>query len=238
MNSPPAQTQTYTNNNWMNELYRPYETSRLILQRTNQEDYEPLGRIIMKKNVNYYYQRPIMHLENLDSAINYMRNHCYNTVSFTIKLKAIPNPIPIGQIGFYYTDRTYRDIGIFYFIGDTFQKKGYAAEAACPLIKHLFEILPMTQTLKIDFCDQNIASRKVALLICNDIMKAHPNYIFGELTPFIDKYTLIEGRPFWGKVKYYFDGYDTKKFVDYPNYFFNNTKYFEVRSEGFYITKQ
>ena len=49
MNSPPAQTQTYTNNNWMNELYRPYETSRLILQRTNQEDYEPLGRIIMKK---------------------------------------------------------------------------------------------------------------------------------------------------------------------------------------------
>ena len=220
------------------ELYRTYETQRLILQRTNENDFEALAKIIINKNVNYYYQRPIMYLKTLKDGIDYIRNHNNCSVVFTIKLKGYSYHIPIGQIGFYYADPSCKEIGIFYYIGENYQKKGYAAEAARPLIKHLFENLPLTTTLKIDFCDKNIASKKLALLICNDIMKDHPNYIFGELTPFIDKYTLINEPPINGKVKYYFDGFDRKQYVMYQNYYFNNVKYFEVRSEGYYIIKQ
>ena len=174
----------------------------------------------------------------LKDGIDYIRNHNNCSVVFTIKLKGYSYHIPIGQIGFYYADPSCKEIGIFYYIGENYQKKGYAAEAARPLIKHLFENLPLTTTLKIDFCDKNIASKKLALLICNDIMKDHPNYIFGELTPFIDKYTIINEPPLNGKVKYYFDGFDRKQYVMYQNYYFNNVKYFEVRSEGYYIIKQ
>ena len=220
------------------ELYRTYETQRLILQRTSENDFEALANLIIKRNVNYYYQRPIMYLENIESAINYIKNHNKSSVSFSIKLKGYPYPIIVGQIGFYYVNPSCNEIGIFYFIGENFQKKGYAAEAARPLIKHLFENLPLTTTLKIDFCDKNIASKKLALLICNDIMKDHPNYDFGELDPFVDKYTMINEPPSDGKVKYYFEGFDRQQLVMYENYYFNNVKYFEVRSEGYYINKK
>lgn len=219
------------------ELYKTYETDRLILQRTNESDFEPLGKIIFNKNVNMYFQRPVMYLDTIASAINYVRNHNYCTVSFTIKLKTNTTPIPIGQIGYYYADYTSKEIGVFYYIDENYHKKGYASEAAVPLIRHLFENLPITNTLKIDFNENNIASRKTALKICNDIMKYHPDYVFGELTPFTDKYTLSDEPPVWGNVKYYFDGFDRKCFVLYPENFFNKTKYFELLSNGYFIKK-
>ena len=220
------------------ELYKKYETQRLILERTNENDYESLGKIIFNKNVNFFFQRPIMYLETVPSAINYVRNHNNYTVSFTIKLKTNSTPIQIGQIGYYYVDYTCNEIGVFYFIGENYQKKGYASEAAVPLIRHLFESLPLTNILKIDFNENNIGSRKIALKICNDIMKYHPDYIFGDLVPFTDKYTLSDEPPVWGNVKYFFEGFDRKYYVLYPENFFNKAKYLELLSNGYFIKKK
>ena len=43
-----------------NELYKSYETERLLLERTKEEEYLPLAEIMLNKNVNLYYQRPII----------------------------------------------------------------------------------------------------------------------------------------------------------------------------------
>ena len=218
------------------ELFKTHQTQRLILSRTIYEDLEPLGKLILNQKVNHYYNRPIIFLATLDKAKEYIKNQANNNVCFTIKLK--DNLIPIGLIGFYYADYTCNQIGVFYFIGEKYQKKGYASEAACPLIRHLFDNLPLTSVLKIDFEKSNIGSRKVAMKICDDIMKFHPNYIRGELTPFVDKYTLLPEPPILGKVSYYFEGYDRQYSVLYPQNFFNGVKYFEVLSNGYFIKKQ
>ena len=219
-----------------NELFKTYETERLILGRVDQYDIEPLAKIILNKKVNYHFQRPILYLPNFDKAYEYVRNQATSSIVFTIKLKQ--SFIQIGLIGFYYVDLTCKEIGIFYLIGEEYQKKGYASEAACPLIRHLFENLPLTMTLKIDFEVSNQGSRKIAQKICDDIMKYHPTYKYGELIPFTDKYKLINEPPVWGQIKYYFEGYDRRCYVLYPQGFFNNLEYFEVLSNGYYITKQ
>ena len=220
------------------ELYKKYETKRLILERTGESDYEPLAKIIMNRKVNHQYQRPIMYLEDFQKAYEYIKNHSFYTICFTIKLKTEPNIIPIGQIGFYYVNYSCQEIGIFYYLGEEYQKKGYASEAAIPLVKHLFENLPLTNTLKIDFAYDNISSQKLALKICNDIKKSYPNYEFGDLKPFTDKYTLLPQPPVEGKVQYLFEGYDRKYYVTYPENYFNHDTYFEIKSNGYYIKKQ
>ena len=217
---------------YINSLESKHETQRLIIERTNENDYESLGILIMNKNINFYYSRPIIYLEDLECAKGYIKNQNENQVCFTIKLKTESNQkIIIGQIGFYFADKKCKEIGVFYFLGENYQKKGYATEAACPLIRHIFEKLTVTEKLKIDFNEKNIGSQKLAKKICDDIMKIHPNYIFGELQPFIDKYTLLnKPPPFFGKVTYYFEGYDIKYKVLYPYNYFNNAKYFELKS--------
>ena len=232
-------TYNYEYNKCYDELYKAYETKRLILQRSNQnpDDYKHLANLIFNRNVNLYFQRPIMYLEDINKAYEYIERQANFSITFTIKLKSTTNLIPIGQIGYYYADKDYKEIGIFYFIGEEYQRKGYAAEAACPLIKHLFENLPLTSTLKIDFVESNIGSRKIALKVCNDILKSHPDYLFRELTPFTEKYTLLSSPKVSGCDTYFFEGFDRKCYVYYPYSYFNHTKYFEVRSNGFYILK-
>ena len=51
------------------------------------------------------------------------------TTKYLLKLKNSRNPIIMGQIGFYYVDQACKEIGVFYYIGENFQKKGYAGEA-------------------------------------------------------------------------------------------------------------
>ena len=233
---------TYVPYQCYQELFKKYETNRLILERTNQNinDYAFLAKIILNRKVNKYFQRPIMYLENYEKAYEYIQWHANNSVSFTIKIKnENSNPIVIGQIGFYYIDKiNFKDIGVFYFIGEEYQRKGYAGEAACPLIRHLFDNIPLTSIIKIDFEKNNIGSRKVALKICNDILKYHSNYLFGELEPFTEKYYLLKNPPINGKVNYFFDGLERKCYVSYPKDYFNYSEYFEVSSEGYFIKKQ
>ena len=191
---------------------------------------------MLNKNVNFYYQRPILYLENIDASIEFIKSQTTNSVSFTIKIKNDQNPIPIGQIGFYYIDQTCKEIGIFYYIGENFQKKGYAKEASCPLIRHLFENLPCTKFIKIDFIENNIGSQKIGDAICEDILKYHPSYLLGKLLPFVDYYTMVD-EPKDGKVVYHFEGFDRQYQVTYPDKFFNNQKYFEKTSNGVFIMK-
>ena len=230
---PPVEPECYK------ELYKSYETERLMLERTTEMDYFALSKIMLNRNVNFYYQRPIVYLETMDQSCDFIRSQSTNTCSFTIKLKDNNSryPIIMGQIGFFYTDQTSREIAIFYYIGEEFQKKGYAGEAACPLIRHLFENLPRTKFLKIDYQQDNQGSRKIADKICDDIIKHHPKWEKGKLYPFEDTYTMV-GEPKFGKVTYHFDGYDRKCDVTYPDGFFDNKKYFEVRSNGVFIVKE
>ena len=227
----------YVNYECYQELYKSYETERLHLERTKEEDFFPLAQIIINKNINCHYQRPILYLANINDSIQYIRNQSTNSVSFTIKLKNQGNPIIMGQIGFYYVDQTYKEIGVFYYIGENFQKKGYAGEAACPLIRHLFENLPCSNFLKIDYIYNNLGSKKIADKIVADILKYHPTYHTGKLIPFVDKYTMV-GEPKDGKVNYYFEGFDRQYQVTYPDNYLNNIKYFEKISHGVFIMKE
>ena len=225
-----------TNLECYKELYKSYETERLLLERAKEEDYAPLSEIIFNKDINYYYQRPILNLENLEQAKEFVISQSTNSVSFTIKIKDKEKPIPIGQIGFHYVDQSCKEIGIFYYIGEKFQKKGYAGEAACPLIRHLFENLPNTNFIKIDWEEHNLGSQKIAEKICNDILKYHPKYHMGKLIPFSDNYSIV-GEPKDGKVNYFFDGFDRQCEVSYPENFFDK-KNFEVISKGVFIMKE
>ena len=217
------------------ECFRVYETERLILERTIPEEYKKLAEITLNKSVNFYYQRPVASLETIDQSYEFVKSQTQGTCSFSIKLK--PDKIIIGQIGFYYTDYTCKEIGIFYYIGEDYQKRGYAGEAACPLIRHLFESLTLTKKLKIDYQEDNFGSQKVAAKIRDDIMKHHPEYKDGELPPFIDKYTMI-GETGNGKVVYYFDSFDRQSEQEYPIDFFHGLKYFEMKSKGIVIMKK
>ena len=219
------------------ELYKIYETERLLLERTTEKDYLPLAKIMMNKNVNYQYQRPILYLDDLDKSIEFIKSQSTNSVSFTIKLKNDGNEIPMGQIGFFYTDTSCKEIAIFYYIGEEFQRKGFAGEAACPLIRHLFENLPCTNFIKIDYTEDNLGSKKIGDKICEDILKYHPRYHYGKLIPFIDKYTMV-GEPKDGQVTYLFEGYDRTYQSTYPDNFFENQKYFEIKSNGIFLMKE
>ena len=239
---PPTSTQPLnepSESECYKELYRVYETERLILERTKEMDYFALSKIMLNRNVNYYYQRPIIYLETMDQSLAFVRSQTTNTVSFSIKLKDNNSKYPtvMGQIGFFYTDQSLKEIAIFYYIGEEYQRKGYAAEAACPLIRHLFESLPRTTFLKIDFQESNQGSRRIAEKICDDIIKYHPNWQKGKLYPFSDTYTMI-GEPKFGKVIYHYVAYDRTYDVTYPDGFFDNKKYFEVTSNGFFIMKE
>ena len=224
-------------NECYNELYKYYETQRLILERTSEQDYLPLAQIMLDTHNNLDYQRPSLFLNDINDSFKFIKNQSMNSVSFTIKLKSNGNPIPMGQIGFYYVDYTCKEIAIFYFIGEKFQQRGYAGEAAIPLIRHLFENLPITKFIKIDYNEKNIGSKKIADKICEDIIKYHPTYHLGKLFPFVDKYTMI-GEPINGKATYYFEGFDRKQQVTYPENFFNGEKYFEKVSNGVFIMKE
>ena len=138
---------------------------------------------------------------------------------------------------FYTSPRTLKEIAVFYYIGEEYQRKGYAAEAACPLIRHLFENLPRTTFLKIDFQENNQGSRRIAEKICDDIIKYYPTWQKGKLYPFSDTYTMI-GEPKFGKVIYHYVAYGRTYDVTYPDGFFDNKKYFEVTSNGFFIVKE
>ena len=113
----------------------------------------------------------------------------------------------------------------------------YATEAGCPLIRHLFESLPFTTFLKIDYQENNIGSRRIADKICDDIIKYHPKWQRGILHPFTDTYTMI-GEPRFGQVTYHYEAYDRALNVTYPDGFFDNKKYFEVTSNGVFIVKE
>ena len=224
------------NNPCYNELYKTYETERLFLERTKEMDYPDLAEIMFNnREINIDYQRPALYLENIEKSKEFIKSQSTNSVSFTIKLKN-ENRKGIGQIGFYYTNQSCIEIGIFYYIDKNYQKKGYAGEAACPLIRHLFENLPCTISIKIDYNESNIGSKKIADKICADILKYHPNYTFGTLIPFIDTYTLLSETED-GKAIYCFEGYDRKCQVTYPLYFFNRQNYFEKVSNGVFIMK-
>ena len=225
------------NNECYKELYKSYETQRLLLERTTEKDYLPLAQIMLNKNVNFYYQRPILYLENIDKSLEFIKSQSMNSCSFTIKIKNNGNPIPIGLIGFFYVDYTCKEISIYYFIGEDYQKKGYAGEAACPLIRHIFENLPCSKFIHIDYEDKNVGSKKIADKVINDILKYHPHYHWGKLKPFIDKYTMV-GEPKDGKVVYSFEAYDRQCQVTYPNNYLNNQKYFEVKSTGVFLMKE
>ena len=86
----------YTQLKCYEELFKTYETPRLILSRTVWEDLEPLGKIILNKKINIHYQRPIIYLPTLYNATEYIKNQSNCSVCFTIKLKSYPHPIPIG----------------------------------------------------------------------------------------------------------------------------------------------
>ena len=224
-------------NECYNELYKSYETQRLILERTSEKDYLPLAQIMLDTHNNSDYQRPSLYLNDINDSFKFIKTQSMNSVSFTIKLKNNGNPIPMGQIGFFYVDQTCKEIAIFYFIGENFQQKGYAGEAAIPLIRHLFENLPITKFIKIDYNEKNIGSKKIADKICEDIIKYHPTYHLGKLFPFVDKYTMV-GEPKNGKATYIFEGFDRKQQVTYPENFFNGEKYFEKVSNGVFIMKE
>ena len=219
------------------ELYKTYETQRLILERTKENDYIPLAQIMLNKNVNFYYQRPIVYLENVTQSVEYVKSQTTHSCSFTIKKKNNGNPIPIGQIGFYFLDQSCKEISVFYYIGEEYQKKGYAGEAACPLIRHLFENLPCTKFIHIDYVGNNIGSKKLADKIINDILKYHPKYHWGKLKPFVDEYTMV-GEPKDFKVVYHFNAYDRQMDVTYPSFFLNNKKVYEVESKGVFLMKE
>ena len=225
-----------SNNDCYNELYKSYETERLLLERTTDNDYLPLAEIMLNKNVNFQYQRPILYLDDINKSVEFIKSQSTNSVSFTIKLKNNGSPIPMGQIGFFYTDPSSKEIAIFYYIGEEFQRKGYAGEAACPLIRHLFENLPCSKLIKIDYAENNLGSKKIGDKIQEDILKYHPGYLYGKLIPFSDKYTMV-GEPKDGKVTYLFEGYDRTCQSTYPDNFFGNQKYFEIKSVGIFLMK-
>ena len=183
------------NNECYKELYKSYETERLILERTKEEDFLLLAYIMFNKNINYQYQRPILYLGNINESIQFIRSQSTNSVSFTIKLKNSGNPIIMGQIGYYYVAQTCKEIGILYYIGENFQKKGYAGEAACPLIRHLFENLPCTNFLKIDYISSNLGSKKKLIKYVQIFYDIIPHIILGNL------FHLLINIQWWEKLR-------------------------------------
>ena len=58
----------------------------------------------------------------------------------------------------------------------------------------------------------------------------------GIIIPFSDNYSII-GEPKDGKVNYFFDGFDRKFQVSYPENFFDK-KNFKIISNGVFIMKE
>ena len=84
---PPSPPPHEPENN--KELFKVYETERLILERTKEMDYYALSKIMFNKKVNHYYKRPILSLETIDQSLDLIRSQTTSNYSFTIKLKDI-----------------------------------------------------------------------------------------------------------------------------------------------------
>lgn len=115
------------------------ETERLILHKTEEKDLKILWNILRKEDVSRYYltskinddweKEKVWQYKKLQNASN------PDTFIWTIEIKETKDVI--GQVSFHPTEKdNIMDIG--WFLDPTFQKKGYAYEAASTAINYMF----------------------------------------------------------------------------------------------------
>ena len=174
------------------------ETDRLIIRESSRRDFSRIYSMMLsetRENESAPFcgdkpgARPVGAIrdavsededEELEKYLAYIHT-VYSVFGFglwTVCLKEDPSCI-IGRCGLQPIADDNSPLGrieLGYLIDERWRGQGYASEAACPLIRHLFENLPLTMTLKIDFEVSNQGSRKIAQKICDDIMKYHPTY--------------------------------------------------------------
>lgn len=117
------------------------ETERLILRRFNIDDTEAVFKNwAADKEVQYYYREPTY--ETFDKAKELVENFIdkysdSNVYRWAVTIKETGECI--GQIAYYFVDTDNNCAEIEYCIGQCFQKKGFATEAAKAVIKFGFK---------------------------------------------------------------------------------------------------
>lgn len=199
-----------------------YATDRLLIERTTNDDLNSLINLFSNNNM-YYYIKPVLCFDTPEKIKNHFIYQNQTSYDYSIKLKS-KNKLIIGQIGFYFSGKNYEEMSVFYYIGEMFQKQGYATEAAVPFVRELFERLSGAKILKMDYNDSNEASKKVAAKICDDILKIHPDYKKTPMDPSVDTYTFAYNDTNSNKDVYYYKNNEKQEYVAYPKGYLRKTE--------------
>lgn len=139
-----------------------FETKRLYLREMNQEDFEPLCKMLQDNKVMYAYNGAFSDLEVqewLDRQL--ARYEKYGFGLWAVILKESGEMI--GQCGLTmqpWKDKEVLEVG--YLFQKEFWHKGYATEAAVGCKKYAFEVLKADRVCSI-IRDNNIPSQNVAV---------------------------------------------------------------------------
>ena len=118
---------------------KPLETPRLLLHPTEEKDLKELWNILLLEEVSKYYLTSKIHEDwEEEKKWQYKKlEHANDKDVFTWTIELKEDEIVIGQISFHKTEEEQeKDIG--WFIDPTYQKKGYAIEAASEVLKYMF----------------------------------------------------------------------------------------------------
>lgn len=155
-----------------------WNTSRLILNLTKEEDFNELGPLLLNYETSKFIPKYPIQIRTIERAKLFFNANLFNKSIpcnyFTIRIK--DSNKAIGQFAF----STFEDIMlIYYWIGLEFQGKGYASEAIIELSNHIFKNSPQEKFI-ISLHKNNIKSCKLANKIINYMLKENPNWSFLE----------------------------------------------------------
>lgn len=159
---------------------RQFETERLLITPTTEEDLDKLSEYLLDKDVTKFLDvDPTVKngFETKEDALKFLKSESSpeitKAIEFTIKLK--DSNLPIGKLDLMLSGRSFLSLG--YWLGKDFQGKGYMSEACFEVCNEAFNASDI-KTLYVACNFENQSSIKLARKIFDHIEKTNNTMSF------------------------------------------------------------
>ena len=143
-----------------------FETERLFLVPTTDDDYEELAELLLDHEVTKYLDNKELKFNDKVEALKFVQKMYEDNFSWTIKTK---DKKSIGQLNFGVHDGI---VTVGYFLGKQFWKQGFAREACIFLCDKIFRCFDV-RFLQVAIREENVNSIKLAKVIFDHFKKLY-----------------------------------------------------------------
>ena len=159
-----------------------WDTERLAIIPTKQEDLIELSKMFMSYNVTKYIQEWPIQFFSEEEAHQYLTETIWDLYQMPFTIKRKSDGVIIGQVAYLVTKGSI--LNITYWLGESYQGQGYASEAVLELTDHIFSKYECLKVFDISFFKENCASKKLGLKIISYLLEKHPEY---QIPPNVDQ---------------------------------------------------